>query len=107
MAKGWNTVYTNSTNANKETKTVGQKRQENIKFSTLMKKTNSLSIPELKKEADMLYANKVIEEDKLVDLFDNKKLTNKATIKKAIHIKKAREAEEKEKAAAFAEVVEG
>jgi hypothetical protein len=107
MAKGWNTVYTNSTDSKREKKTVGQKRQENIKFNTLIKKTESLSIPALKKEAEDLYDAKVAEEDKLVNLFNDKKLKNKATIKKAIRIKKMREMAEKEAANAFAEVVEG
>ena len=43
----------------------------------------SLSVDDLKKESEQLYVNKLNEDARLLELYNQKKLTNKNTIRKA------------------------
>lgn len=43
----------------------------------------SLSVDDLKKESEQLYINKLNEDARLLELYNQKKLTNKNTIRKA------------------------
>ena len=50
-----------------------------------------MTVDELKKESEQLFEKRIAEEDRLVDLYKAKKLTNKATIRKARNIVNQRE----------------
>lgn len=53
---------------------------------------NEMTREELEKEAQRLYDKRIADEDRLLRLYEEKKLTNKNTIRKAKAIKARREA---------------
>lgn len=53
---------------------------------------NEMTREELEKEAQRLYDKRIADEDRLLRLYEEKKLTNKNTIRKAKMIKARREA---------------
>ena len=61
------------------------------------KASQKLSVEDLKKESEALFVKKQAEEDKLVELYNAKKLTNKNTIRKARNIVNQRKAAETQK----------
>lgn len=61
------------------------------------KAPQKLSVEDLKKESEVLFVKKQAEEDKLVELYNAKKLTNKNTIRKARNIVNQRKAAETQK----------
>lgn len=94
MAKGWISLTTVNT-APKSAETAAQRRQRDRSFSNLIRNTKSLSVEDLKKQSDELYAKQRAEEDKLLQAFAEKKVKSKTAIKQALRIKKERAAAEK------------
>lgn len=94
MAKGWTSLITINT-APKSAETAAQRRQRDKSFSNLIRNTKSLSVEDLKKQSDELYAKQRAEEDKLLQAFAEKKVKSKTAIKQALRIKKERAAAEK------------
>lgn len=95
MAKGWKTIYTNTSTGNKF----------NFKaFDKAIRNTQSLSVYELKKKSIELYEKKIAEEDKLIAAVEAGRATKSEQIERANAIKEAREkakakTEKKEKVA--------
>ena len=95
MAKGWKTVYTNTSTGNKlDFKT----------FNNTIRNIHRLSIDELKKQGIELYEKKIAEEDKLIAAVEASRATKPEQIERVKAIKEAREnakakTEKKEKVA--------
>ena len=82
MAKGWKTVYTNTSTGNKS----------NFKaFDKAIRNTQRLSIEELKKQGIELYEKKIAEEDKLIAAVEAGYATKPEQIERVNTIKEARE----------------
>lgn len=103
MAKDWIPVTLVTETKGKKTKaklvptaTIKQenttKATKKTKFPVLQK---SQTYEELKKEGEDLYQEQVAKEDRLIQLYKDKQLTNKNTIRKARSIMKARAAAKK------------
>lgn len=93
MAKGWTHFASINEATTPDKRTRIHNEQE---FSKLIRNTKTLSVLDLKKESEKLYDKQVSEEDRLLDAFANKRLKSKAAIKKALKLKKLKNAEEKE-----------
>ena len=95
MAKGWKTIYTNTSTGNKL----------NFKaFDKAIRNTQCLSIYELKKQGIELYEKKIAEEDKLIAAAEAGRATKPEQIERVKAIKETREkvkakTEKKEKVA--------
>ena len=95
MAKGWKTIYTNTSTGNKL----------NFKtFDKVIRNTQCLSIYELKKRSIELYEKKIAEEDKLIAAVEAGRATKPEQIERVKAIKETREkakakTEKKEKVA--------
>ena len=88
MAKGWKTVYTNTSTGNKS----------NFKaFDKAIRNTQPLSIYELKKRSIELYEKKIAKEDKLIAAVEAGRATKPEQIERANAIKEARAKAEKSK----------
>ena len=82
MAKGWKTVYTNTSTGNKS----------NFKaFDKAIRNTQRLSIDELKEQGNELYKKKIAKEDKLIAAVESGRATKPEQIKRVKAIKAARE----------------
>ena len=95
MAKGWKTVYTNTSTGNK---------LDFKAFDKAIRNTQPLSIYELKKQSIELYEKKIAEEDKLIAAVEAGRATKPEQIERVKAIKEAREkakakTEKKEKVA--------
>lgn len=94
MAKGWKKIYSNSisnTMSSQEKRALDKKRRD------IIRNTTSLSLENLKKEGDLLYEKRVAEEDRLVALVDEGKITKKELVEKAAAIKADREKKKNKK----------
>ena len=101
MSKFWEPVelISNGKHAKIETKTFAPKAKSKSAVWDIQM-PQSLEYKELKAEGDALYANRVAEEEKLIGLYKEKKLTNKDTIRRVRAILKSRKPkEEKEQKA--------
>ena len=88
MAKGWKTVYTNTSTGNKS----------NFKaFDKAIRNTQHLSIDELKEQGNELYKKKVAKEDKLIAAVESGRATKPEQIERVNAIKEARAKAEKSK----------
>ena len=88
MAKGWKTVYTNTSTGNKL----------NFKaFDKAIRNTVSRSTFESKKQGNELYDKRIVEEDKLIAAVEEGRATKPELIEKANAIKEARAKAEKSK----------
>ena len=88
MAKGWKTVYTNTSTGNKS----------NFKaFDKAIRNTQHLSINELKEQGIELYKKKIAEEDKLIAAVESGRATKPEQIERVNTIKEAREKAKKSK----------
>ena len=92
MAKGWTTIYTNT---DKTTENTRVQINRSHKFDNTIKATKTPTLDQLKREFDIAYEVKCLEDARLMDGFDQKKLKSKTLIKRALRMKK-----EQEKAAA-------
>ena len=82
MAKGWKTVYTNTSTGNKS----------NFKaFDKAIRNTQHLSIDELKEQGNELYKKKIAEEDKLIAAVEAGRATKPEQIERVKAIKETRE----------------
>ena len=88
MAKNWENIFNNS---------IGSTTKKTNKNFERMMKEKPMSFDELKKQGELLYLDKIAQEDRIITLYEEKKLKSKSLIKKARDIKAKRE-EEKEKA---------
>ena len=88
MAKGWKTVYTNTSTGNK---------LDFKAFDKAIRNTQPLSIYELKKQGIELYEKKIAEEDKLIAAVDSGRATKPEQIERVNTIKEARAKAEKSK----------
>ena len=88
MAKGWKTVYTNTSTGNKS----------NFKaFDKAIRNTQHLSIDELKEQGVELYKKKIAKEDKLIAAVESGRATKPEQIERVNTIKEARTKAEKSK----------
>ena len=88
MAKGWKTVYTNTSTGNKS----------NFKaFDKAIRNTQHLSIDELKEQGNELYKKKIAKEDKLIAAVESGRATKPEQIERVNAIKEARAKVEKSK----------
>lgn len=91
MSKGWKTVGTsalvNEGNVEKREKS----------FQKAIRNTKSLSYEDLEKKAKASYEEMLKENEKLIKLYDEKKLTNKDLIKKAKALKSQKTKEKADK----------
>ena len=88
MAKGWKTVYTNTSTGNKS----------NFKaFDKAIRNTQHLSIDKLKEQGIELHEKKIAEEDKLIAAVDSGRATKPEQIERVNTIKEARAKAEKAK----------
>ena len=89
MARGWNTVSTNSN----ETKTFSERKRASVRQAKLVNrmlaKTPSLSYEKLQEESENSYKVKIAEDASLLQAFNDKKLKSKALINRAKALKKA------------------
>ena len=88
MAKNWENIFNNSIGSTT--------KKTNKNFEKMMKK-KPMIFDDLKLEGELLYLDKIAQEDRIITLYEEKKLKSKSLIKKARDIKAKRE-EEKEKA---------
>ena len=88
MAKNRENIFNNS---------IGSTTKKTNKNFERMMKEKPMSFDELKKQGELLYLDKIAQEDRIITLYEEKKLKSKSLIKKARDIKAKRE-EEKEKA---------
>ena len=88
MAKGWKTVYTNTSTGNKSCFKAFDKAIRNIQH---------LSIDELKEQGDELYKKKIAKEDKLIAAVESGRATKPEQIERVNTIKEARAKAEKSK----------
>ena len=89
MAKNWikiDTIY--SLKNSPETK--AEQRRKSKRYKSLMAKTESLSIPDIRKNSVILYNEQKQKENSLLQAYDDKKLKSENAIKQAIRIKKER-----------------
>ena len=88
MAKGWKTVYTNTSAGNKS----------NFKaFDKAIRNTQHLSIDELKEQGNELYKKKIANEDKLIAAVESGRATKHEQVERVNAIKEARAKAEKSK----------
>ena len=88
MAKGWKTVYTNTSTGNKS----------NFKaFDKVIRNTQHLSIDELKEQGNELYKKKIAKEDKLIAAVESGRATKPEQIERVNTIKESRAKAEKSK----------
>ena len=88
MAKGWKTVYTNTS---KESKS------DFKAFDKAIRNTQHLSIDKLKEQGIELYEKKIAEEDKLIAAVESGRATKPEQIERVNAIKEARAKAEKSK----------
>ena len=88
MAKGWKTVYTNTSTGNKS---------DCKAFDKAIRNTQHLSINELKEQGIELYKKKIAEEDKLIAAVESGRATKPEQIERVNTIKEAREKAKKSK----------
>ena len=88
MAKGWKTVYTNTSTGNK---------LDFKAFDKAIRNTQHLSIDELKEQGDELYKKKIAKEDKLIAAAEAARATKPEQIERVKAIKEAREKAKTEK----------
>lgn len=100
MAKGWE--HFSTVNDVKE-ESAEQKQARARVASRIMRTTKTYTEEELKKNSDKLYAEKIATEDRLVELYGEKKLKSKRLIREARIIIKRREEEAKKAEAKKAE----
>ena len=84
MAKGWKTVYTNTSTGNK---------LDFKAFDKAIRNTQHLSIDRLKEQGIKLYEKKITEEDKLIAAVEAGRATKPEQIERVKAIKEAREKE--------------
>ena len=88
MAKGWKTVYTNTSTGNKS---------DSKAFDKAIRNTQHLSINDLKEQGIELYKKKIAEEDKLIAAVESGRATKPEQIERVNTIKEARAKAEKSK----------
>lgn len=88
MAKDWVRIDTIYKENNPKTKAEQQKASR--KYKSLMAKTKTLPIIEIKKRSIELFNKNKAEEDNLLQAYEDKRLKSKKAIKQAIRIKKER-----------------
>ena len=88
MAKGWVTIE-NDNNITPRTYSIINNDKA---FKKLMATTKSKTIKELIEEGNLAYNQKLAEDEALLDAFEHNRLKNKDAIKRAIVLKKEREA---------------
>ena len=88
MAKGWKTVYTNTSTGSKS---------DFKAFDKAIRNTKRLSIDELKEQGIELYKKKIAEEDKLIAAVEAGRATKPEQIERVKVIKEARAKAEKSK----------
>ena len=88
MAKGWKTVYTNTSKGSKS---------DFKAFDKAIRNTQHLSIDKLKEQGIELYEKKIAEEDKLIAAVDAGRATKPEQIERVNAIKDARAKAEKSK----------
>ena len=88
MAKGWTTI----SNVNTMIPKTYSEKANNKAFKKLMTTTKSKSLKELLEEGNLAYQQKIAEDDALLDAFEHKRLKDKDAIKRAMALKKEREA---------------
>ena len=84
MAKGWKTVYTNTSTGSKS---------DFKAFDKAIRNTKHLSIDKLKEQGIELYKKKIAEEDKLIAAVEAGRATKPEQIERVKAIKEAREKE--------------
>ena len=88
MAKGWKTVYTNTSTGSKS---------DFKAFNKAIRNTKHLSIDELKEQGIELHKKKIAEEDKLIAAVEAGRATKPEQIERVKVIKEARAKAEKSK----------
>ena len=88
MAKGWKTVYTNTSTGSKS---------DFKAFNKAIRNTKHLSFDELKEQGIELYKKKIAEEDKLIAAVEAGRATKPEQIERVNIIKNARAKAEKSK----------
>ena len=88
MAKGWKTVYTNTSTGNKS---------DSKAFDKAIRNTQRVSIDKLKEQGDELYKKKIAKEDKLIEAVESGRATKPEQIEQVNAIKEARAKAEKSK----------
>ena len=88
MAKGWKTVYTNTSTGSKS---------DFKAFDKAIRNTKHLSIDKLKEQSIELYKKKIAEEDKLIAAVEAGRATKPEQIERVKVIKEARAKAEKSK----------
>ena len=88
MAKGWKTVYTNTSTGSKS---------DFKAFNKAIRNTKHLSFDELKEQGIELYKKKIAEEDKLIAAVEADRATKPEQIERVKVIKEARAKAEKSK----------
>ena len=92
MANTWKKISTvNDVPVSTETAQEKFKRERSFKNAT--HNVRSLSLEDMKKHSDELFAKKQAEDANLLDAFEQKKLKSKVVIKKATQLKKIKDAE--------------
>lgn len=88
MAKDWiriDTIYKENS-----PKTKAEQQKASKKYRSLMAKTKTLPIVEIKKRSIELFNKNKAEEDSLLQAYEDKRLKSEKAIKQAIRIKKER-----------------
>ena len=88
MAKDWiqiDTIYTE-----KDPKTRAERAKASKKYKSLMAKTHTLSVADLKKQSNELYHEQKMKEEHLLEAFKDNRLKSEKAIKQAIRLKKER-----------------
>ena len=88
MAKGWKTVYTNTSKGSKS---------DFKAFDKAIRNTQHLSIDKLKEQGIELYEKKIAKEDKLIAAVESGRATKPEQIERVNAIKDARAKAEKSK----------
>lgn len=88
MAKDWTQIYSNGI---EDKQSIQEKKRMDKKRNLLIRNTKTLTVEQLKKEGDTLYAQKMAEEDRLIQLVSDGKVTKKNLVEKVALIKADRE----------------
>jgi len=91
MAKGWKTIQNINITSSITTEDARMKRNQN--FKNAIHNVKSYTAEELKKYSDALYDKKQADDERLLNAFEGKRLKSKEAIKKAIALKKEKDAE--------------
>lgn len=88
MAKGWVSIETVNTRKKDYDRNEISRNKRDNSFNLLIRNTKTLSAEEIKKNSEDLYLHQQLEDAKLLEAFEKKRVKSKTAIKRAIRLKR-------------------